>query len=589
VTVFWALCAVGITARLGTQSIRNHEATLKEAQRQQQVVTEVQPRRGEIFIQDRATNATTVIAATVAKYRLSATPLDVKDKTGYAAQLATTFQLDAAQLSKQFERQSRYMPPIITGLSLEEVQAFVAQVNAYEKQKADEAGKRFRAITLSGDDRQGSLRFLGSTGLFIQREYGRSYPEGGMLAPLLGFINRDGKAQYGLESYYDEPLAGYSGKRLLEKDVAGNLLASLGELPAKDGQSYELTIDRSIQFEVEKQLREAVAAAGSPAGEVVVLDPSTGAVLAMASTPSFDPGKYQEVPQDQQERYLNRTTALAYEPGSVVKTLTMAAAINEGLVTKDTRNTFGETVQVDTHTIHTWSRKAFGDQSMADVLANSDNVAMVWVAEKLGSEKLDEYLRKFNIGSKTGIELPGEAGGTLKDGKKWRDIERATIAFGQGMTATPIQLAAAYGPLVNGGTYHEPYIVNAVIDENGKRTVKDNGPGEQVLKPDTSAQIMDMMVHVVDKSHNRASVAGYKIGGKSGTAQIAEDGGYRDDTYNHTFVGFGPRENPRFIVFTRIEKPDIAITGPFSERTAVPLFQKVMQFLLTYEQVPRTN
>jgi len=230
---------------------------------------------------------------------------------------------------------------------------------------------------------------------------------------------------------------------------------------------------------------------------------------------------------------------------------------------------------------------------MTDVLANSDNVAMVWVMNKLGSQQMDTYLQAFGFGQPTGIDLKNEASGSILPLNQWHDINRATIAFGQGISVTPLQVINAYAALINSGLSVSPHIVKAQRGADGQWHEVTYPKGKQVVTPKTSAEIRDMMVATVDHAHKKAGTPGYRIGGKTGTAQIPDPngGGYLpDDQFiNHSFIGMGPADNPQYLVLVKIDQPNIAKVGQYAESTAVPAFKNISDFLLNYYQIPPSN
>jgi len=266
----------------------------------------------------------------------------------------------------------------------------------------------------------------------------------------------------------------------------------------------------------------------------------------------------------------------------------MAAALDTNAVTRDTANDFAESVTVDGYKIETALRHAYGHETMSQVLDNSDNVAMVWVADKIGNQTMHDYLAKFGLGAKTGIDLANEATGVLSAYKTWSDIDRATMAFGQGIAVTPIQIVTAYSAIANGGKIVEPHIVHAITSPDGTRTLVQPTFGAQVIKPETAKTLMAMMVETVATAHARAGTPGYDIGGKTGTAQIPDPvkGGYLPDAYNHSFVGIGPAGDPRYVALVKVDHPNVAKVGLYAESTAVPLFGKISTFLLNYYQIP---
>ena len=576
------LGVVGLCVRLFDISILQHSTYVALAAQQQHVERDVLPRRGQVIVQDAAAGTTTVVAKSVESYALSATPKFVVHKADYAHLLAQASGMDEQLVLSRLQASSGYMPPLKHGMTKADVEDLVQKVNDLEKAY----NPHFVAHQLNFDTSQGSiLYFVG--GVFFVREYRRVYPEGALLSQVLGFVNSTGQGQYGFEEQYNQQLEGYSGKLFLEQDSRGNLLQQSGAISGQNGEDFELSIDRNIQYEVEQKLQQEVQSSESHGGAVIVMDPKNGEIIAMASNPSYDPSNYRAVPSDQQNIFANPAISGAYEPGSIMKPINMAGAIDEGLVTPDTSSTFAATVNVDGHEIHTALNKAYGTETMTDVLANSDNVAMVWVTDKMGNQNVHDNLAKFGFGSMTGIDVKGETEGILPPLKGWRNINRATISFGQGISVTPLQVVSAYATIANGGTTVTPHVVRAAIDPNGTRHVPQYVVGHSVVKSDTAKQILGMMVATVNQAHRRAGTNGYLVAGKTGTAQVPDaSGGYLDTTYNHSFVGIVPADNPKYVVLVVLDQPNIAKVGNFAESTAVPLFKSIDDFLINYYQIP---
>ncbi|MEI6478105.1 MAG: penicillin-binding protein 2 [bacterium] len=578
--------ASGLIARLFSISILQHDSFLAKAQKQQIVQRDVLPRRGDVYFQNAASGKDVVVAQSVQRYSVSVTPKEVTKKAEYAHMLAGVTGTDEVSLLKIMKAGGEYTPPLQHGLNQSDMTHLADQINQLERA----ADPRWVDEKVDFDSSQGNiLIFVG--GVYFVREYERVYPEGPLAAQLLGFVNDQGKGQYGLEGEYDTALKGYSGKIAVEQDSTGTSLDQQTTVQGEDGTNYELSIDRNVQSEAEQQLAQEIKDSGSTGGTVIVMDPKTGEIMAMASNPSYDPAAFREVKQSDIGVFDNPAISNLWEPGSIFKPLVMAAAMDMGLVTPDTKNDFPESVTVDGYKIETALRKAYGVETMTQVLENSDNVAMVWVADKLGNQNMYNYLQKFGLGQSTGIDLKNEIDGNLPGVSKWSDISRSTTSFGQGVAVTPIQMVSAFGAIANGGRLVQPRMVHAIINPDGTKQPIATVEGAQVIKSQTADQLKDMMVATVEHAHNRAGTPGYKIGGKTGTAQIPDpvNGGYLPDAYNHSFVGIGPSDNPRYVMLVKLDHPDIKKVGLYAEGTAVPLFGRLSTFLLNYYQIPPTN
>lgn len=584
--VVFLLGATGLVCRLFSISVGQHGTLVAQAQEQQNVERDVLPRRGNVWIQDAAAGKPVLLAGSEVSYAVSATPRNVSKKAEYAAALAGNLGVDGTQLLTTFQANGLYMAPLKHGLTKDAVDALAMQLNKVEQA----TNPNYTLPKLDFDENQGGILYYPG-GVFFIREYGRVYPEGGLAGQLLGFVNDRGVGQYGFEGEYNKLLLGTPGKIQLEQDSLGTLLHQTASIDSKDGTGYQLSLDRNVQFEVEKDLTQEIKDSGATGGSAIVMDPKTGEIMAMANTPTYSPEKFRDLARDQTSLFDNQAISYIWEPGSIFKNIIMASALNEGLVRPETTDTFDESVTVEGHKIETALRRAYGKESMSQVLANSDNVAMVWVANKLGNQKMHDYLDRFGFGHYSNIDLQNETAGNLLALNKWHDIDRATISFGQGIAVSPLQVLSAYAAIANDGKRVTPRVVHATVGQDGQTTLVQPEFGEQVIKPEVAKELRNMMVYTVEFAHNRAGTAGYKIGGKTGTAQIPDpvNGGYIADAYNHSFVGIGPSDNPRYVVLVKIDHPDLKKVGLYAEGTAVPLFGKISTFLLNYYQIHPTN
>lgn len=416
-------------------------------------------------------------------------------------------------------------------------------------------------------------------------EDARAYPEPGFGGQVLGFLGRkdDGHpiGLYGLEGYFDDFLSGQAGQLYSQTDVSGRWIG-VGDRhfrPAIDGGDMLLTIDRTLQVEVCEILKRGVEQFKADSGTAIVIEPTTGRILAMCGAPDFYPAEYAEV--EDASVYNNKAIFTAYEPGSIFKPITMAAAIDVGAVTPDSRFTDPGFVEIDEFTIHNAANKVFGNVSMIEVLEESINTGMVWVMRQMGRDTFQEYVEKFGFGESTGIELKTEVGGTIAAFEERAEVYPATASFGQGITTTPLQIVSAYGALANGGLLMKPYIVDELRYPDG--TVERMEPQEirQVVSPSTATTIGAMLVSVVEYGHGKhAGVPGYYIGGKTGTAQIARNGVYSTTEFNGSFAGFGPVQDPKFAMIVKIENPKEGVI--YAESTAAPVFGEIAKFILEY-------
>jgi cell division protein FtsI/penicillin-binding protein 2 len=436
------------------------------------------------------------------------------------------------------------------------------------------------------------LMALELPGIHFTRETSRLYPEPEMSGHVLGFLgkNEDGSlsGKYGIEGYFDEILTGTQGYLLSERDIAGRLitLADREYEPAVDGADVVLTLDRTIQYKACASLQAAVAKHGADGGSVIIVQPATGKILAMCGAPDFDSNAYGSVSSI--NVFNNPAIFNAYEPGSIFKPLTMAAAIDAGAVTPTTTFTDTGSVLVDgwPKPIGNAEGKVYGTVDMTQVLEDSINTGMIFSMRAMGMETFVRYVKAFGFGEYTEIELETENAGTIASLDIGAEIYSATASFGQGITVTPLQIAMAYAAIANGGVLKSPRIIDEIQYADGtvdKRATRDIA---QVIDPKTARTVAAMLVSVIEHGHGkRAGVPGYYIGGKTGTAQVAKtDGiGYEQDNTIGSFAGFGPVEDPKFAMVVRIDHPRDVV---WAESTAAPLFGEIAEFLLQYFQVP---
>lgn len=551
----WGAAAV-LLLRLLTLQVLQHGFYVALADDQHQLSQELQPHRGQIFVQDaQSQTGTYPLATNKTLHLLYAVPKQVTQPAVVAHQLAPLLTTPEDQLLQRLSKSNDLYEPLQHNMT---------------------------------DEQQKAIADLKITGLYFQDETVRYYPEQNIGSQVLGFVGYSGdtkKGQYGLEGYYDQELAGQQGYIKAQKDAGGQIIATAAQFwqPATDGSDLVLTIDRSIQFEACTQLDEAVQKHGADSGSLVIMDPSTGAILAMCSAPDYNPNEYQKVTNA--ETYLNQATQVPYEPGSVFKAITMAAALDQGKVTPESTYTDTGEVKIASFTIKNSDLKAHGVQTMTQVLDESLNTGAIYAMRQIGEDTFAKYVKAFGFGSATNVDLD-EASGNLAGLKTGKEIYAATGSFGQGLTVTPLQLAAAYGAIANGGTLMQPYIVDRVKQADGTEVVTKPHAVRQVISAQTSTTLSAMLVDVVEHGHGkRAGVSGYYVAGKTGTAQIPDPktGKYLPELTIGTFAGFAPVDHPKFVMVVQLVKPrDVQ----FAESSAAPLFGGIANFLLPYMAVP---
>ncbi len=414
----------------------------------------------------------------------------------------------------------------------------------------------------------------------------RSYPEKGFGGHVLGFVGRDRAAnavgQYGLEGYFQDFLAGKPGE--IATGFGGHAYS-----PAIDGGSLVLSIDRTVQYTACKMLREGIETYSADSGILVILEPSTGRVLAMCGGPDFDPNTYSHV--DGIATYNNQTIFTPYEPGSIFKPFTLAAGMDTGAITPNTMFDDPGFVKVDDRTIRNATDKVHGRITMTQGLEESVNTAMVYAMQRTGRDTFTQYVKDFGFGTLTGIPLNVEAPGTIASLDEPGVVYAATASFGQGITVTPLQVALGYAAIANGGALMVPQIVDEMRYADGTVDTMRPTKVRQVIAGKTAVTLAGMLVSVVENGHGtRAKVPGYWIAGKTGTAQIAQNGSYSETAFNGSFAGFGPVENPKFAMIVKLENPKVASGGvAYAESTAAPIFGRIAKFLLEYYRIAPTR
>ncbi|MBS4534587.1 stage V sporulation protein D [Clostridium sp. D2Q-14] len=452
-------------------------------------------------------------------------------------------------------------------------------------------------------------------GISIDETSKRYYHFGNFLAQVLGNTNRDGVGQYGIERYFNEELMGTPGRWI--KTVDGNRM----ELPYNYQKKYEeengknlvLTIDETIQYHAENAAKDALKENEAKNASVIVMDPKTGDILAMASKPDYDPNERMNITYDSNMPWINLSEEQilefsqksweekqdelydmwknplisdVYEPGSTFKILLLAASLEEGIV--DLNETFycdGKVTEVPGNIT---CLKDHGIQTLSEGIQNSCNEVAVQLGLRLGKETLNEYIRAFGMGEPTGIELPSEIGGLLKDPKSMEDVDLATMAFGQGIAVTPLQLINSVSSIANDGKLMKPNIVKSIIDDEGNELEKKEVVyTKQVISKETAQTVLDILEEVVSEGSGRnAYIPGYRVGGKTGTAQKAVDGKYISGKYVSSFIGVAPIDDPKVVVLTIIDEPNPKKTY-YGSTIAAPVAKNVIEDTLTYLNVPR--
>lgn len=525
-------------------------ASLGESQYGQNI--KLTPLRGEIRTSDGFP-----IASNKISYLVFANPKEVKEKDKTAALLAPILDVDRASISALLDL-NRYWVALKSHID---------------------------------NDTKSVIDTLNLVGVGFEDQSDRFYPEASMAAKLLGFVGKDDEGEdrgyFGLEGYYDSQLRGKEGVATQIHDALGRpILAKLNDASGEvNGRTLTLHVDRVLQFVLETELKEGMDKYGADGAMAAMMDPKTGGILAIASYPSFDPRSYYDYSNTD---YKNGFITDTYEPGSTFKPLVMAAAINEGLVRPETRcDICAGPVSIGEYDIRTWNDKYQPNLTMSDVIVHSDNTGMVFVSKKLGLDRMISYIGKYGFRQATNIDLQGEVVPYTRPRKSWYPIDLATSSFGQGISVTPIQLLSAFSTLANGGKRMEPHMVASVTTPEGETIPIPPKVVNQPVSEKTAKIMTEILVNAVDMGEAKfAKPKGYRIAGKTGTAQIPVAGHYDPNNTIASFVGYAPAEDPRFVMLVIYDKPSKLIYGA---ETAAPTFFKIAQKALTYYNIAPTE
>ncbi|HLF29181.1 MAG TPA: penicillin-binding protein 2 [Anaerolineae bacterium] len=423
-------------------------------------------------------------------------------------------------------------------------------------------------------------------GLEVVAYWRRDYPERALAASVLGFYNAEHKGYYGVEGFYDGVLAGEKQVFEVGQDVWRDPLPLTvpPETLATTGADLVLTIDRTVQMIVEEELARALETTGAQSGTIIVMDPRTGEILAMASLPGYDPNTYTDTASSDPKRFVNPAVSGLYEPGSVFKIITLAAALDSGMVTPETTYEDTACLEVGGQTLCNWDRKEHGVISMVDMMAKSLNVGAATLSTRMGAQTFYHYVRAFGFSQLTGIDLQAEAAGSVRvpTDVDWYESDLGTNAFGQGLSATPLQVITAVAAAANEGRMVRPHVVKAIAEVDRVREAQLVEIGRPI-RPETAHTLTAVLAEAVLREVPQAQVPGYRIAGKTGTAQIPIPGGYDDPWTIGSFVGYGPASDPQLIILTRLDRPTVS---PWGSNTAAPLFQRVATRLFKVLGIP---
>ncbi|HAH04767.1 MAG: Peptidoglycan glycosyltransferase [Parcubacteria group bacterium GW2011_GWA2_43_17] len=559
ISIVFFLLIFLIFLRLFKLQIIDHHEYLSLAEEQHFALSELKPERGEVYIHDYQEGADVLYPVALNKkyYVVYGVPNVIKSAQTYAKLLAPVLEMDEETIWRRLDKADDVYEPL--------------------KHRVEEAKKT-------------EIENLNLDGIRFQEEVWRYYPEKNIGSQALGFVGYEGDnlvGRYGVEGYWEKDLAGTKGEYLFERDASGRLIPIARRIKEdeQNGTDIVLTLDRSIQFTACSALAATVLKHGADDGSVIIMDPASGAILAMCNYPDFDPNNYNEV--EDISVYNNRAIFEPYEPGSMIKGITMAAAIDAGNVTPATTYIDTGEEEIAGYKIHNSDGKAHGLKNMTEVLEESLNTGAIFAARQVGPELFEKYFKMFGFGQLTGVQLETERSGTIENLANHRnEIFMATASFGQGFTATALQVLNAFAAIANKGKMMKPYIVDQIVQPDGKVQKTEPEFVRQVITTQTARTLSAMLASVVKYGHaTRAGVPGYYIAGKTGTAQVADQttGQYSTDVTMHSFVGFAPVDDPKFVVLVKLSRPRGVA---WADSSAAPLFGEIAKFLLNYLEVP---
>lgn len=447
-------------------------------------------------------------------------------------------------------------------------------------QKLEFLIQQYNAIDVTARDKS-SQKMPSLRGLTYKPHLGRIYPEKSLGSNILGFVSQEGRGYFGVEEHFNNLLAGKARTVRIPLDP----VQARKRPKVPDGASLILTIDRAVQQAMEELIDSAVAENGAASGTIVVIEPKTGEIMALATTTRLNLNEFWDYGKVfPRETPFNRAISQAYEPGSVFKVLTMASALDAGVVTPETVFVDTGLIEIGGALIRNWNSGAWGPQTMLGCMQHSLNVCLAWVATQLGPENMYRYLQAFGIGHLTGVDMAGEASGRLKipGDSDWYAADLGTNSFGQGVSATPLQMAVAISAIANQGKMMAPHVVRSVVNEGYQYDIEQRVLG-MPIKAETAQTLTEMLAQSLETESSDALVEGYRVAGKTGTAEIPTPFGYTSNATNASFVGWGPVDEPQFLVYIWLERP---VSSPWGSVVAAPVFSRAVQTLVVLLNIP---
>ncbi|MBX4200860.1 penicillin-binding protein 2 [Candidatus Parcubacteria bacterium] len=551
------IAAIGIVGRLFYLQVAGHKFYSALALGQQVGFAEVEGARGEVFSENSreshgAANTGELKSLAINKdnWLVSAVPKKIKDKETAATLLAAAIGQSAESILEKFGKSDSYV--------------------IIKKDLTDEQMLAVRDLKVDG---------IPIDGVSLESSSGVYYPQGGLAAQVIGFFGGNQKGQYGIEGYYDEILRGKQGVQEQKKGLDAIDMTPTADL---DGSDIYLTLDYNIQFQAEALLKEAHEKIDIESGQIIVMKPDSGRILALANYPLFDLNNYSK--QTNLGIFQNGAIQKLFEPGSVFKPFTMAMALQEKKITPESTFTDTGSVKIGPDTVSNFNHEKYGLQKMSGILEKSINTGAVYLSQLIAHETFANYLDALGFDDKTGVALQGEVGSQNNLLKNGSAFGFATASFGQGIEMTPLQLVRAFSVFANGGKIPKPYIVEKIVHGAEQEVTKPVISG-QVISPQTASQVTTMLINVVDRGFgDGAKIPGYYLAGKTGTAEVAFEGkkGYYTDRTIQSFIGFGPALKPEFLILVKLDNPKV----PKSALSAVPIFKKLSQYIINYWQIP---
>ncbi len=550
---FLIILAGIIIGRLFYIQVLNHKLYQSWALGQQAGFKEVTGERGQIFSENSkesdgksGSGAIKSLAINKDKWLVAAVPKKIKDKAAAALILSKALGQPLQALLSKLDRADSYI--------------------IIKKDLSDQELKTLQSANIEG--------------LSLENNPGRYYPEESMAAQTIGFLGGGQTGQYGLEGYYDDVLKGKEG---IQSDQKGlGLIGNQNQSQDLDGSDLYLTLDYNIQFQAESLLKEVQKNLDITSGQIIVIKPDSGRILALANFPSFDVNQYSK--EKSLAIFQDSAVQKLFEPGSVFKPFTMAMALQEGKVTPETTFVDSGAVKIGPDTVSNFSHEKYGRQNMSGILEKSINTGAVFLSQLVGHHTFLDYMDKFGFAQKTDVDLQGEVYSKNDRLRSGSDFGFATASFGQGIEMTPIQLVRGFSMFANGGRLVKPYVVQRIVHGSDSQQTQPE-LSQPLISATTVAEVNQMLINVVDHGFgDGAKIPGYYLAGKTGTAEVPFENkkGYYTDRTIQSFIGYGPALKPEFLILVKLDDPKV----PKSALSAVPVFKKLAQYIINYWQIP---